>query len=475
RTITVETTVDAGYTEGSIENTATVSSTTPDPNADNNFGTASVSVTPAADIAVEKVLASEEAVPGETVTYTVTATNNGPSDAAGVVVTDALPAGLSDVSASGTGPAGDLTCSVADPADPAASSGDVSCTVGALAVGQAATITVSGTLDPAFTGSLSNTATSSADTTDPNEDNNTSTATTDVKPKADLSLTKTADQTEVVAGELVTYTLTATNSGPSTATNVVLAEEIPRDLELESHDDRCSLAPSGESLICELETLSVNQSEEFTVTYRVQSLSTADVISNSAAISSQVNDPTADNNASTVDIAVTTQADVSITKSGAKSVVPGKSISWTLDVSNTGPSAARDLVISDVLPTGLKDIEVTGTAPTGSANCVVKPKENSSGQVTCSLAVLDVNTDATVTITALVKPGLTGELTNSATVQASTPDPDDSNNASTVATALIPTDTLPVTGVNAVSQMISAFALLTVGILLVLTRRRKLT
>lgn len=481
-TVTVTVDVPANFAADSVTNGVQVDSSTADPDDSNNGADKTVQVVRDADLQLSKTLKETNPVPGESVNYTLTVSNLGPSDSSDVTVNDLLPRGLNDITVTGKGPDDkEIPCEVVDTpyiddeTDEIVTVPVVGCSFGTLAAGQKGVVEVHAIVSPDLTGQLTNNALVGSTTPDHNSENNAAAVTADLTPRADLSLTKTADQAEVVAGELVTYTLTATNSGPSTATNVVVAEEIPRGLELESHDDRCSLAPSEESLICDLGTLSVNQSEEFIVTYRVESLSTADVISNSAAISSGVDDPTDDNNVSSADIAVTTLADVSITKSGPQSVVPGKSVTWILDVSNTGPSAARDLVISDVLPSGLKDIEVTGTAPTGSANCVVKPKENSSGLVTCSFAVLDVNTDATVTITALVKPGLTGELANSATVQASTPDPDDSNNASTVATALIPTDTLPVTGVNAVSQMISAFALLTVGVLLVLTRRRKLT
>ncbi|MDO5728377.1 MAG: DUF11 domain-containing protein [Actinomycetaceae bacterium] len=432
RTITVLTTVDASYTGEPIENTATVSSTTSDSNGDNNSDSATVKVTPAADIAVEKSLASDGVVPGETVSYTVTATNNGPSDAAGVVVTDALPAGLSDVSASGTGPAGDLTCSVADPADPAASSGDVSCTVGALAVGQAATITVSGTLDSAFTGSLTNAASASSDTPDPSEGNNTSSVTTQATPKADLVLEKSASVAEVAPGNTVDYTLKVTNNGPSVATTVTISDGIPTGTELVSYDDDCVVMeqPSGRSLVCQVGDLAVGESATAALTLKVPAYSTATQIDNDAATSSGVDDPDTSNNGSTATVGLSPKADVSVVKSmDVANPVPGESVTFTLDIANAGPSVATNVSVSDTLPAGLSDVTVVGS---DGVACSVADAVDSSGDVTCTVASLDVDATATVTVTGTVTADLTGNVENTATVSSDTPDPDESNNSSSV-------------------------------------------
>ena len=66
----------------------------PDPNTNNDSGGTITSAAPAADVLVLKNVDRSDVLVGETVTFTVRAINRGPSPATGVVITDALPAGL---------------------------------------------------------------------------------------------------------------------------------------------------------------------------------------------------------------------------------------------------------------------------------------------------------------------------------------------------------------------------------------------
>src|SRR5690606_20236030 len=75
--------------EGALVNTAVASSRTPDPDTSNNTGTATVTVTPSADLAIEKTISADPAQLNGVVTYTLVVTNNGPSPASSVVVSDA--------------------------------------------------------------------------------------------------------------------------------------------------------------------------------------------------------------------------------------------------------------------------------------------------------------------------------------------------------------------------------------------------
>ncbi|TMD02445.1 MAG: DUF11 domain-containing protein, partial [Chloroflexi bacterium] len=70
---------------------AQVASTTGDPNPANNIATLDVRALPTADLALTKTAAPSPAHVGERLTYTLTVSNSGPSDAEGVVLTDTLP------------------------------------------------------------------------------------------------------------------------------------------------------------------------------------------------------------------------------------------------------------------------------------------------------------------------------------------------------------------------------------------------
>ena len=85
---------------GALDQTVTVSSNAIDANLSNNTSSTTTQVVPAADLAVSIAGSAPAADPDDDFEYTVTATNNGPSDASGVVLSDTLPAGVTFVSAS---------------------------------------------------------------------------------------------------------------------------------------------------------------------------------------------------------------------------------------------------------------------------------------------------------------------------------------------------------------------------------------
>jgi uncharacterized repeat protein (TIGR01451 family) len=127
-----------------------------------NVGNDSVSdpgtVTSRADVGVAKTASQSTVLVGSPITYTVTASNAGPSDATGVQVTDLLPAGLSFVSA--------------NPSAGSYNSGTGIWDIGALPSGGSATLTVFATVTG--TGTITNTASKTAEIeTDPNPGNNT--------------------------------------------------------------------------------------------------------------------------------------------------------------------------------------------------------------------------------------------------------------------------------------------------------------
>ena len=151
---------------GTLDNTATVSSTTPDPDPADNSATDSDTLGASADLALTKTLTTPPPINiGDNVVFALTVTNNGPSAATGVTVTDTLPAGLTYVS-------NDCGASFAAPT--------LTWNVGALAVSASATCNLTVTVTQA--GPIVNSASVSGNEPDPTPGNDTDVETVSALP-----------------------------------------------------------------------------------------------------------------------------------------------------------------------------------------------------------------------------------------------------------------------------------------------------
>ena len=236
---------------------------------------------------------------GNQLTYTFTTTNNGPSADTGVVLSDTLPAGVQYVSSSSS--QGTVTNN----------NGTLSVQLGNLAAGAVATTNVVVTVNPGAAGSITNTVTVTGNVSDPNLSNNTSTVTTQVGQSVDLALVKTAAPNPVKAGQQLTYTLTATNNGPSNATGVTIVDTLPASTSYSSASGQSSATITGQTLTLNVGNLAVGASSTVTVVVVVASTATG-TITNTATVSGNQPDPNLANNTASV----TTQIDVPIIATG---------------------------------------------------------------------------------------------------------------------------------------------------------------
>jgi uncharacterized repeat protein (TIGR01451 family) len=118
-----------------------------------------------ADLGIAKTDAPDPLAPGQLLTYTLTVANAGPAAASSVMVTDTLP--LSVTLALAAASQGACT-----------GTATITCTLGTLAAGGQATVTLQVTVSEAARGTLLNTATVGSATYDPNASNNTASAST---------------------------------------------------------------------------------------------------------------------------------------------------------------------------------------------------------------------------------------------------------------------------------------------------------
>ena len=204
---------------GPLSNAASANSPVPDPNPTDNTSTNTVIVQRTSDLAIVKTVTSGPVVAGQPVTYALTVTNAGPSDADNVVITDTAPPGTTWASAALPGGACTIT------------GADLSCTLtNTMTVAQTVAATVVLNTPSNLTGTLTNTADATSDSFDPNISNNPSTVVSPVTTSADLVLLKTVSDPTPNVGDTITYTVTLVDNGPSDATGAAVTDLLPAGL-----------------------------------------------------------------------------------------------------------------------------------------------------------------------------------------------------------------------------------------------------
>ena len=283
--VPIAVTITPGTAAGTqLTDIATVSSDTGDDVPTNNTANATTTVTTSADLGLTKTISPNPAPAGSNVTYTLTAHNNGPSTAAGVVVTDALPLGLNYVTST---PAGICTND----------NGTVSCSLGSLGPNQSSAVTITAAISSNFAaGTINNTATVKSSTPDPDNENNTASVPVAVTASADLAVTKTGSDPTVTAGGPVTYTIRVTNNGPSDAQGVTVTDPAVTGLTIQSaaaSQGSCTVVANAVS--CPVGTIGNGSSVVVTVRALVDPARTA-AVTNAATATSTTTDPAPGNN-----------------------------------------------------------------------------------------------------------------------------------------------------------------------------------
>ncbi|MFN7941247.1 MAG: proprotein convertase P-domain-containing protein [Thermoanaerobaculia bacterium] len=408
-TYTASCTISAAAT-GSLANTASVSSAVTDPVPGNNSATDTDTLTPQADLSITKTDGVATAVPGQSVTYTITASNPGPSNSPGSSVADPFPASLT-CNWTCVGAAGG-TCT-------AAGAGNISDTAN-LPAGGSVTYTATCNIAASATGTLSNTATVTSGTgvTDPTPGNNSSTDTDTLTPQANLGITKTDGVTTATPGGSVTYTITASNPGPSDAPGSNVSDSFPATLTCTwtcagAGGGTCAAAGAGN--INDTVNLPAGGSVTYSATCNIAASATG-TLSNTAttATGAGVTDPAPGNNSATDTDTLTPQADLSITKTdGVTTVNAGGSAVYTIVVANSGPSAAPGSTVADTFPAFCTTVNYTSVAAGGATGNTAAGAGNINDTVN-----LPVGSSVTYTATCSVSAGATGTLANTATVAA---------------------------------------------------------
>ena len=428
-------TVDIAVTPtatGTLTNTATASAAETDPNTANNVavttqtrvrGTTTVGVTVTASTEGEVngvpgsgtpsvVNKGDTILADQPITYNIVVDNTG-APIFDTVLTDTLPTNSEFVSVSDT-----TQCGVTSP-------GVVTCDFGNLPEG-AAVASVAIVVNPIAKGTLINNVAvnfSGVATTVPTDVFNNV-----VDTRADLEVGIVDEPDPATVGLDLKYDLSVRNHGPSRASNVVLAVNLPVGVALDTiaqNDWACS---GTMAITCTRATLKKDAVAAVTI---FVSPTAAGSLTATASVSSDDtdNDPSNDSASATTTVGpaggTPNVADLALAMTATPTTVTtGSNLKYTLTVTNLGPAVAGSVVVTDTLPNDV-------TVASSSAGC-----STAAGTVTCQLGNIGSGQSAAADI--VVRPSVAGTITNFASVvDSGTSDPTKANNTASVDVTVI--------------------------------------
>jgi uncharacterized repeat protein (TIGR01451 family) len=280
---------------------------------------------------------------GATLTYTLSYANNGNASATGVVLTTAVPASTSFVSATGGG---------------TFSAGTITWNLGTLNTGASGSVqAVVQVASPLTNGTVIASGATSIDSNETTPKSATAIGTT-VTSTPILTLLGSDSPDPVGAGQQLTYTLTYANSGNAAALNTLLHATLPANTTFVSASNG-GLVSSG-IVTWSLGTLGTNAFGSVTLGVRV-----ATPLANGTTLTLQTitieSTQTAPAAGAPVTTTVTSNPLLSLTVSDAPDpVLAGTNLTYTIAFSNTGNSPATQCVLSAPVPSGTTFVSATG-------------------------------------------------------------------------------------------------------------------
>jgi uncharacterized repeat protein (TIGR01451 family) len=470
---------------GTFTNTATITSEGLDPNTNNNSASSVVVVNPWADLSVTET-APSTAFLSSNVVFSFSVVNRGPSPATGVILTDALPSGVSFVSAASS------------QGSYSASNGVVTFSLGALSSNATATATV--TTRAQSVGVFSNVGNVVGNEPDLATNNNRASVTVSLLenannpllkirsvqtnvvlywsansvgfglqsepdlfittvwttvtnvpvvvgnqffvtnpvppgsfyrlfkpsvPQADLALGQTQSANSLYVGSNLTYNISVTNGGPFGVTSPVITDQLPPGFALvSSSTTQGSISQNNGLITCNLGPMAGNATAAVSL---IVQPSAAGTFTNTATITSEGLDPNTNNNSASSVVVVNPWADLSLTET----VSPGtaflsSNVVFSFSVVNRGPSPATGVMLADPLPSGVSFVSAASSQGSYSA---------SNGVITFSLGALSSNATATATVTTRAQS--VGVFSNVGNVVGNEPDLATNNNRASVTVSLL--------------------------------------
>ena len=369
-----------------------------------------------ADLRVSKTVSDPTPNVGDTITFTVTVTNNGPNVATGIELTDTFPTSGLLLDTAGIAPSQGSY-------DP----GTGIWTIGTLQPNASVTLDLPATVLIPAAGTIPSPQTNTAEITavvepDPTPGNNKATA-TETPKYADLEVIKQTSNPTPNDGDTVTYTITLTNNGKDTATNVELTDTLPIPVTYQSVvtiTPGTNFNPTGTPTTGGIWSVpSIDPGDVFTLEFQV--IANAGNLSYNTISITQTDtyDPILSNNSSRTPTDPQ-DADLAVDKIVNNSTPQvGDNVVFTVTVTNNGPNTAKDVEVDDLLPAGLSFVSKSTT-------------DYDPGTGVWDVGDMALNEVQTLVITAKVEvptssTGPGAVFTNTATGDTSTTDPNPGN------------------------------------------------
>ena len=370
---------------------------------------------PSADLSITKDDGAANATPGDSTTYTIVASNAGPSNVTGATIADTFPAACTAVNYTAVAAGGATGFT-------AAGAGNINDLVD-LPAGSSVTYTAICDIDAGATGTLDNTTTIASGTDDPVPGNNEAADSDTLVPSNDLAITKDDGTATAAPGGTTVYTIIASNAGPSNAVGATVADTFPAACTTVNYTaveagGATGFTAAGVGNINDLVDMPVGSSVTYTATCNIDAGATG-TLDNTASIVNPSDDNNGNNEASDSDTLVPS-TDLAITKTdGTPTAVPGGATVYTITASNTGPSDASGATIADPFPAACTSVAYTAVSA-GSATGFTAA---GAGDINDTVD-MPVGSSVTYTATCNIDAGATGTLDNTASISG----PDDGNN-----------------------------------------------
>jgi len=236
-----------------------------------------------------------------------------------------------------------------------------------------------------------------------------------------ISVTKTADQGTINAGDTAAFTIVVTNNGPGTANNVTVNDPLPAGVAWSISPAVTGCSITSGTLSCTFATLDEGASKTIHIS-GVTDAQDCGTLSNTATVAADNEGSDQTDNSDTATITVKC-ATIQVTKTPDQGTVSaGDPIGFTITASNSGAGSASGVTVTDTLPTDA-GLSWTIDAAGSDSGCSI-----TAGVLSCNFGTIAAGGSKHVHITSPTTAATCGSVDNTANVTTSN-DGSDSDNA----------------------------------------------